>query len=175
MNANSVDLQSMRGRFGGTRPTATAVQSSVPPETATDEEECLAFGYLRGIRDRALSLELRLVNGNSRAFPYSWLGPIQYDPSAGLLLTFVGDRVYLVLLEGSNLNALVNNSVSLYDRGILRHRVTWVQEMTRQESQKMGEKEVTVERIRTLSYRADEEPRDVEWLRAFRSEQEATR
>jgi hypothetical protein len=40
------------------------------------------------------------------------------------LLRFVGDLVYLVLLEGPNLNALTNNAVSLYARGILRHRVT---------------------------------------------------
>jgi hypothetical protein len=34
-------------------------------------------------------------------FPCSWLGPIQYDPSAGLLLRFEGDMVYLVLLAGT--------------------------------------------------------------------------
>ena len=88
----------------------------------SDEEECLAFGYLRGIRDQALSLEFRFANGNREAFPYSWLGPATYNPSAGLLLKFVGDLIYLVLLEGSNLNALVNGAVSLYDRGIQRHR-----------------------------------------------------
>jgi hypothetical protein len=77
---------------------------------------------------------------------------MRYNPSAGLLLTFVGDQVYLVLIEGSNLNALVKNAVSLYDRGIQRHRVTWVREMTRQQATKAGQGEVTVERIRTLSY-----------------------
>ena len=70
----------------------------------------------------------------------------------------MGDLVYLVLLEGSNLNALVNGSVSLYDRGIQRHRVTWVREMTRQQVEKAGDGEVTIERIRILSHRPDEEP-----------------
>jgi hypothetical protein len=50
------------------------------------------------------------------------------------LLKFVGDLVYLMLLEGSKLNALVNGCINLYDQGIQRHRVTWVQEMTRQQA-----------------------------------------
>jgi hypothetical protein len=174
MNATSLDLQSMRERMSVPRTavTTTAAKQSAPPEMGTDEEECLAFGYLRGIRDRALSLELRFANGDSKAFPYSWLGPMQYNPSAGLLLTFVGDRVYLVLLEGSNLNALVNESVSLYDRGIQRHRVTWVREMTRQQAGRAGQGEVTVERIQMHSHRPDEEPKGVAWLEAFKARPE---
>ena len=132
-----------------------------------DEEECACFGYLRGIRDQALSLEFRFANGNREAFPYSWLGPATYNPSAGLLLKFVGDLVYLVLLEGSNLNAVVNGAVSLYDRGIQRHRITWVREMTRQQAQQAADGEVTVERIRILSHRPDEEPQGVAWLQPF--------
>lgn len=169
MNATNLDLQSMRERVGAPRTTVTtkAAQQGTPPEAGTDEEECPAFGYLRGIRDRALSLELRFANGNSKAFPYSWLGPMQYDPSAGLLLKFVGDLIYLVLLEGSNLNKLVNNSCSLYDRGIQRHRVTWVREMTRQQAGRAEGGEVAVERIHMLSHRPDEEPKGVQWLEAF--------
>src|SRR3954452_22855256 len=124
MSDNSLDLLALRGKTGPGRIVAPAERRTAAPEPALeDEEACPAFGYLRGARDRALSLEFRFANNNSQAFPYSWLGPMQYDPSAGLLLRFVGDMVYLVLLEGSNLNALVNNSVNLYDRGILRHRV----------------------------------------------------
>ena len=70
---------------------------------------------------------------------------MQYDPSAGLLLKFVGDMIYLVLLQGSNLNALVNGSMNLYDRGIQRHRVTWVRELTRRELEKAEEGEVTID------------------------------
>jgi hypothetical protein len=168
MSENSLDLQAMRGRVGLARAVSPAAQRSTPLESATDEDECPAFGYLRGIRDRALALELRFANGNSQAFPYSWLGPIRYDPSAGLLLTFVGDLIYLVLLEGSNLNALVNNSVSLYDRGILRHRVTWVREMSRAERERAAEREVTIERIHLVRHRPDEEPKAVAWLEPFK-------
>jgi hypothetical protein len=166
-HSQNSQLLTLRGKSGMARSVSPAEQHGVA-EPAGDEDECRAFGYLRGIRDRALALELRFANGNSESFPYTWLGPVRYDPSAGLLLKFVGDLVYQVLLDGSNLNALVNNSVSLYDRGILRHRVTWVREMTRQEVQKAGEGEVTVERIHTVSYRPDEEPTNVEWLEPFR-------
>jgi hypothetical protein len=168
MNAENLELHSSRGRATLARLMPATDRPDPAPEANSEEDECPAFGYLRGIKDRALSLELRFANGNSQAFPYSWLGPMKYDPSAGLLLKFVGDLVYLVLLEGSNLNALVNQSVSLYDRGIQRHRVTWVREMTRQQMQKAGEGEVIVERIRIVFYRPDEEPKGVEWLEPFR-------
>ena len=92
---------------------------------------------------------------------------MKYNPSAGLLLKFTGDLIYLVLIEGSNLNAPVKGAVSLYDRGIQRHRVTWVREMSRAEREKAAEREVTIERIHLLSHRPDEEPKGVEWLEAF--------
>ena len=69
------------------------------------------------------------------------------------------------LIESSNLNALVNNAVNLYDRGIQGRRVTWVREMTRHQAEKAGQ--VTVNRICTLCYRADAEPIGVEWLEPF--------
>lgn len=146
-----------------------ARRTEAPAAAQGDEDSCPAFGFLRGIRERSLSLELRFADGNSLAFPYSWLGPVKYNPSAGLLLKFVGDLVYLVLVEGSNLNALVNDTVSLYDRGLQRHRVTWVREMARAERERAGEGEVVIDRIRTLAHRPDEEPR-ADWLAPFRTE-----
>ena len=169
MKDNSMDLLALRGRVGQPRP-ASPLDRVGPAETDSEEEECLAFGYLRGIRDTALSLELRFADGNRVAYPYSWLGPMTYNPSAGILLKVVGDLVYLVLLEGSNLNALVNGCINLYDRGIQRHRVTWVREMTRQQAQNAAEGEVTIERIRILSHRPDEEPQQVEWLEPFQGQ-----
>jgi hypothetical protein len=166
MKDNNLDMFALRSRAGQSRP-ASPLDRAAVADVDSDEHECLAFGYLRGIRDTALSLEFRFANGNRAAFPYSWLGPVKYNPSAGLLLKFVGDAVYLVLLEGSNLNALVNGSVSLYDRGIQRHRITWVREMTRQQAERAGEGEPTVERIRVLAHRPDEEPKGVEWLQSF--------
>ena len=68
-------------------------QTGSPVAEDADEDCCVAFGYLRGIRDRALTLEFRFADGNSLAFPYSWLGPVKYNPSAGVLLQFVGDVI----------------------------------------------------------------------------------
>ncbi len=172
MRENSLGLATLREKPSLARMGTAGERRDTAPDLVSDEEdECPAFGFLRGIRDRALSLELRFANGNSQAFPYSWLGPVKYDPSAGLLLKFVGDLVYLVLLEGSNLNALVKGAISLYDRGIQRNRVTWCREMTRLEVEKSGNGEVTIERIRLTSHRADEEPPGVEWLKPFADRQ----
>jgi hypothetical protein len=112
-------------------------------------------------------IEFRLANGNSQAFPYSWLGPVTYNPSAGLLLKFVGDQVYLVLIEGSNLNAPVNGATTLNERGVQRQRVVWVREMSAREVEKAREGEIVIERIRLLAHRADETPLGVEWLKPF--------
>src|SRR5688572_9918362 len=109
--------------FTTSRGVAALQRAAAPPPT--DEDECRAFGFLRGISSRTLSIEFRFRNGNRKAFPTSWLGPADFNPSAGILVKFVGDLVYLALIEGSNLNALVRDTVSLYE-GIQRHRVIWV-------------------------------------------------
>lgn len=167
MKDNRVDLVSLRDKGSLSRPASILGRSPAAADAATDEDECLAFGYLRGIRERALSIEFRFADGNSMASPYGWLGTMTYNPSAGLLLKFVGDQVYLVLLEGSNVNTLVKDAVNLYDRGIQRHRVTWVREMSREQVERAGDGEVTISRIRTLSFRPGEEPKEVEWLARF--------
>jgi hypothetical protein len=168
---DSIETLSARARLahGRIMPTTLTTPATAPLAAETDEDQCPAFGYLRGIRDRALTLEFRLANGNSISYPYQWLCPVQYDRSAGLLLKFTGDLIYLVLIEGSNLNVLVNNSVNLYDRGINRHRISWVREMTRQQVQQAREGEIIIDRIRMVSYRHDQEPGDVEWLKPFQS------
>ena len=172
MNDKTIDLVSLRGKGTLPRPAADSGRGNAAADPSSDEEECLAFGYLRGIRDRALSIEFRFADGNSQAFPYTWLGTMQYQPSTGILLKFMADQLYLVLLEGSNLNALVNGSVSLYDRGIQRHRVTWVREMSRQEAANVRDGEVAVRCIRMLTYRQGEEPKAVGWLQPFKGKPE---
>src|SRR5579863_541200 len=76
------------------------------------EDSCAAFGYLRGIRERADAVQVRFQNGNSRWFPYSWLGEWKFNPSDGLLLKFSGDLVYLVLIRGSNLSRPLSDSTT---------------------------------------------------------------
>src|SRR5580658_7351550 len=104
------------------------------PEAEGTEASCKAFGYLRGIRDAATSVEFRLRNGNSSWFPYGWMGPWQYNPSEGLLLKFSGDLVYLVLIKGSNLDKPLNEgAINLTRGGLQRHRVLWLREMSEEE------------------------------------------
>ena len=126
-------------------------------EDADEESSCPAFGFLRGVQDRALALELRFQNGNSEFYPYSWLGPWQYNPSAGLLLKFTGDVVSLVLIRGSNLDATVNHSAVNLPHGLKRHRITFVREMDEAECRKIGEAGPTIDRIEVADFESQEE------------------
>src|SRR6266511_2715637 len=103
--------------------------SKKEPDADAGEASCAAFGYLRGIRERADAIEIRFRDGNSIWFPYGWLGTFQYNPSEGLLLKFSGDLVYLVLIRGSNLDRpLTDSTINLTSAGLQRHRVLWVRE-----------------------------------------------
>jgi len=112
------------------------------------EGACRAFGFLRGIRDRADAIEFRFVDGNSVWFPYGWLGNWKFNPSEGLLLKFSGDLVYLVLIKGSNLDKpLEDGGINLTRGGLQRHRVLWVAEMTKDEIEHIGDSGPTIDRI----------------------------
>ena len=116
-------------------------------EPESDEEDCVAFGYLRGIRDRALHLQFRMQSGDAVSFPYSWLGPVSHNPSSGIVLTFVGDKTFKVTIQGRNLAAVMPESIDLLNRGILRHRIVWVRELEPEECCRLPEEALTVERI----------------------------
>lgn len=83
-----------------------------------------SFGWLRGVRDRAIMLEVRHKDGKISAFGYSWLESAEFDPSDGITLSFSGKTLKVA---GSNLNAEARPNVRLF-AGILRHRVPWIQE-----------------------------------------------
>jgi hypothetical protein len=128
------------------------------------EASCAAFGYLRGIEDKAAAIEFRFRKGDSIFFPYGWLGTWQYNPSAGLLLKFSGDIVYLVLIRGSNLDKPLNEgTINLTHAGLQRHRVVWVREMSEEEIKQLGEKGPTIDSIEVVEF----ESRAVlkEWLK----------
>lgn len=127
------------------------------PHAEADEEACAAFGYLRGLREQALHLELRLADGNRPSFPYSWLGPVVYNPSRGLLLVFAGDRSYRVEVEGRNLDKEVAAGIDLVHRGVRRHRVVWLREMDPAETRRLPEHELAVERITVRLVNAPED------------------
>ncbi len=138
------------------------VKEQLPEKAAADEDSCAAFGYLRGLRECALAVEFRFRDGNSDWFPYSWLGPWRHNPSAGLLLKFTGDLVTLVLIRGSNLDMLVNQTINLTDRGLQRHRILWVREMDEEELRRVGEGGPTIDKIDVAEFESQEEQR--EWL-----------
>lgn len=95
-----------------------------PTDEADFTDDLGTFGWLRGIRDRAIMLQLRKKDGNIDAPSYSLLERAEFDPSEGITLHFVGRKVHI---RGRNLNKEVRPSIRLFE-GITRHRVPWLQE-----------------------------------------------
>jgi hypothetical protein len=120
----------------------------LPLDTELDDEsEGRCYGWLRGVRDRALFLELRRAKeGDSVALPYSWLGPTRFHPSHGILLVFSAGELFGVRIRGRNLDVEHESGKSLFDR-IIRQRITFIREMQESESRAAGEKECVVDRI----------------------------
>jgi hypothetical protein len=133
------------------------------PEVEGVEASCAAFGYLRGIEDKAVAMEFRLRDGNRMGFPYAWLGTWQYNPSEGLLLKFSGDIVYLVLIRGSNLDQPLNEGpINLTQAGLQRHRVLWLREMSEDEIRQVGATGPTIDSIQIAAFQSQKDIK--EWL-----------
>jgi len=134
------------------------------PEDDAGEACFAAFGYLRGIRERADAIEIRLRDGNSTWFPYGWLGNWKFNPSEGLLLKFSGDLVYLVLIKGSNLDRpLTDSTINLTSAGLQRHRVLWVREMSEEEVRQVGESGPTIDSIQIAEFASHDDVKA--WMR----------
>jgi hypothetical protein len=135
----------------------------VSREEEGDEESCLAYGYLRGLREQAITLEFRYRDGNTDAHSYSHLASFRFNPSVGVLLKFTSDVTTLVLIEGSNLDAMLpGRSVNLIDRGIARYRVTYVREMDEDELRRAGEADITIDQIKIEEF--ESQVAATEWL-----------
>ena len=106
-------------------------------------ENCGAFGFLRGIHERSLMLELRHKDGNIEGFPYAWLTRASFDPSEGITLRFGAETIKIT---GRNLNLDVRPNVQLF-AGILRHRVSWIQEADQAATLNSGNHDIIIERI----------------------------
>lgn len=136
-------------------------ESKSPSSKGSDgdgESSCAAFGYLRGIRERAEAIEFRLKDGNSTWFPYSWLGNWKFNPSEGLLLKFSGDLVYLVLIKGSNLDSpLEETGINLTSAGLQRHRVLWIREMSESEIAQVGDSGPTIDSIQVGEFASQDD------------------
>jgi len=97
-------------------------------QPAADEEHTIdvpGFGWLRGIRDTAIMLEIRHRDGHITAFSHNMLDQAEVDPSDGMTLTFYPRTT--VKIAGRNINDEVRPNVRLF-AGILQHRVAWIQE-----------------------------------------------
>lgn len=133
------------------------------PDAEETEASCGAFGYWRGVRDLPGSLEFRFRDGNSAWFPYGWLGPWKYNPSEGLLLKFSGDLVYIVLIRGSNLDKRLNDgAINLTSGGLQRNRIVWIQEMKKEDIEKVGDAGPTIDSIQVEEFESQAALK--EWL-----------
>lgn len=111
-----------------------------------DADELLdlgSFGWLRGVRERAIMLEFRLKDGRITAFSYAWLERASYDPSKGITLRFAGTEVHV---SGRNLDVEPRPTVQLF-AGIVRHRVPWIAESSAAGSMDLCKKSLVIERI----------------------------
>lgn len=106
-------------------------------------DDLVAFGWIRGVRDRALMLELRRKDGSVIALSYTGLERADLDPSGRIELKISG---VLVRLRGRNLNAEVRPGVRLFE-GITRHRVPWIQEADRPASLGAGARQTVIDAI----------------------------
>jgi hypothetical protein len=83
------------------------------PETPSD-----AFSLVSADRHRKVMLELRMLDGNSKALAYSYLVAVDFDPSEGIRMDFSG---YTVAIHGRNMRPLFD--------GLVSQRVAVVREM----------------------------------------------
>src|SRR5271170_3536552 len=109
-------------RYSGRASEQAAEASAGPDDDGT--EDLGTFGWLRGMRDRSVMLELRKKTGDILAIGYGWIERIEFDPSKGITLKCGGQEIRI---KGRNLNSEARPQVRLF-QGLTRHRVPWVQE-----------------------------------------------
>jgi hypothetical protein len=114
-----------------------------PEQEADGEEDFGAYGLLRGVRDRAVMLELRRRDGSIIAFNYTWLERVEFDVSGDISLKFGG---HSVRITGRHLNAELRPNVRLLD-ALCRHRVPWIQEADAPSLRRADRAATMIERI----------------------------
>lgn len=123
-------------------------RESEAPASGADTEDGIAddlgsFGWLRGIKDRAIMLELRKKDGNVLAIGYGWMERVEFNPSEGITLSNVGQKIRI---KGRHLNAEVRPSIRLFE-GLTRHRVSFIQEADEPTHLEAGDSSTVVETI----------------------------
>ncbi|MBX3357334.1 MAG: hypothetical protein KF745_02790 [Phycisphaeraceae bacterium] len=134
------------GERGGEPGAADSPFGSASLSTAQEEgtaEDLGAFGWLRGIRDRAVMLELRKSDGTILAIGYGWLERAEFHPSDGIVLHVLGRTIKI---RGRNLNRDTRPGIRLYE-GIVRHRVPWLRQADAREDSAAGDSAAVIEDI----------------------------
>ncbi|HEY4311623.1 MAG TPA: hypothetical protein VGN12_19410 [Pirellulales bacterium] len=106
------------------RNSGEATVDDTAPEEAEVIDDIGAFGFVRGTRDRAVSLEMRKKTGNILAISYGWIERIEFNPSEGITIHALGQQIRV---RGRNLNAEVRPYIRLFE-SLTRHKVSWIQE-----------------------------------------------
>jgi hypothetical protein len=115
---------------------------TVPNGDPDGTEDLGCYGFLRGVRDRAVMLELRKKDGTVTALAYAYIERITYcpdGPEEGITLHGAGQKVHI---SGRNLNTENESGIRLLG-ALTRHRVPWVREADRAASA-VSENDTTV-------------------------------
>ena len=111
---------------------------------ATEADDDLgSFGWLRGMRERSVMLELRHKDGNIAAIGYAYIEKMEFDPSAGITLHALGK---VIRIQGRHLNTELRPNVRLF-QGLTKHRVPWIQAADEPARQDTSPVSTIVERI----------------------------
>ena len=108
-------------------------QTDVEAGSSEVADENEAYSILSADRQQKVMLELRFKTGNSRAFAYSYLVSIDFNPSSGIVLDFSG---YEVAVSGRNLSSLF--------AGLVAQRVAVINEMDDLQAKATLENDATV-------------------------------
>lgn len=136
-------LKRYTGRTVESLADARPVQTSGPATESDAADDLGAFGHLRGLRDRAIMLELRKKDGSITAIGYGYVERVEYEPSEGITLHVLGQKIRL---RGRNLNAEIRPAVRLFE-GITRHKVAWVRESDPRESMTAADGDTVIDVI----------------------------
>jgi len=104
-------------------------QAGAEPTEAETTEDFGCFGWLRGVRERAVMLELRKKDGSILAIAYAYIERIEFDPTNGIAIHANGRTIRI---KGRHLNGEARPTVRLFE-GLTRHRVPWVGEAGHEE------------------------------------------
>lgn len=128
------------------RYTQSSATSGTTDDSGLEPEDLGCFGWLRGVRDRAIMLELRKKDGHILAIGYGWIERMEFVPEEGIILHLPGRKISI---KGSGLDTTGSecNRMSLF-KALVRHRVPWIRESDQHDSLLSKRDSVFVEMIR---------------------------